>query len=263
MQYRQFAPALALRPYIAAYWMVKGYCSQQETVNVMPDGCVDLILNLGEAVRSNHQGTVLRQEKPYLIGTFLQMKHNYLKDEIHLFGIRFRPGGFTCFYKQDAMHEFANQVMEFESKLFPDPSKLLQSPIVYLNRFFLQRLNPPRNSLQSFLADIQRCKGQIQVAALCKAHFITERQLERYFKQHIGCTPKAYINLTRFQHAFELIQYNADGKSLMDIAFEAGYYDHAHLANDMKRYTLVTPSSLKLSHLSQTVTAGKFQSLTT
>jgi len=263
MRYRQFDPAPALRPYIAAYWMVKGHSPHLETVNILPDGCVDLILNLGEAVRSNHQGVVLWQEKPYLVGTFLQMKANYQQGEIWMLGIRFKPGGFPCFYKQDAMHEFANQIFEFESKRFPDLQKLIQSPVKCLNHFFLQRLNPPRHSLHPLLSDIYQSKGQTQVADLCKRHFITERQLERHFKQQVGYTPKAFINLTRFQHTFALIQNNPTGKSLMDIAFEAGYYDHAHLTNDIKRYLLATPASLAMSQLSQTVAEGKFQSFIT
>jgi AraC-like DNA-binding protein len=239
--------------------MVEGNWPHLEPVNILPDGCVDLILNLRNDIQTNHNGMVIQQERPYLVGTFMQMRVNYLQGETHLFGIRFRPGGFSCFYNHDGMHLFANQVLEFEPKLFPDLQKVIQSPITYLNQFFFQRLSPPRYALHPLIAEIHRSKGQIQIPELCKHHLITERKLERYFKQHIGYSPKAYINLTRFQNAFALIQHNTGGKSLMDIAFESGYYDHAHLANDIKRFTLATPTSIEMSYLSQTVTEDKFR----
>lgn len=33
-------------------------------------------------------------------------------------------------------------------------------------------------------------------------------------------------------------------RSLLDIAFECGYYDHSHLTNEIKRITGLTPTQL-------------------
>lgn len=70
------------------------------------------------------------------------------------------------------------------------------------------------------------------------------RQLERCFKKHIGITPKEFANIIRFQFAFSKIKHNEQRKSLLDIAFDTGYYDHAHLSNAIKRYTGLAPSQL-------------------
>jgi AraC-like DNA-binding protein len=40
------------------------------------------------------------------------------------------------------------------------------------------------------------------------------------------------------------IRRTSSRRRLLDIACEYGYYDHAHLANDIKRYTGSTPSIL-------------------
>jgi AraC-like DNA-binding protein len=66
--------------------------------------------------------------------------------------------------------------------------------------------------------------------------------LERNFKKNIGISPKEFVNILRFQFALEKIKDNQLGKSLQDIAFESGYYDHAHLSNEIKRYTGLSPS---------------------
>ncbi|MCK7560040.1 helix-turn-helix domain-containing protein [Chitinophaga sedimenti] len=70
------------------------------------------------------------------------------------------------------------------------------------------------------------------------------RQLERHFNTHIGITPKEYSNIIRFQHALSKIKMQAHKSSLLDIAFECGYYDHAHLTNDLRKNTGYAPSQL-------------------
>lgn len=47
----------------------------------------------------------------------------------------------------------------------------------------------------------------------------------------------------------------------MNIAFESGYYDHAHFTNDIKRYTTTAPTNQALTDFSKTVTEQKYQSL--
>lgn len=57
-------------------------------------------------------------------------------------------------------------------------------------------------------------------------------------------SPKEYVNIIRFQHALSIIR-NSDGKqNLSDIAFECGYYDQAHLSNDIKKNTGMVPSQI-------------------
>lgn len=40
------------------------------------------------------------------------------------------------------------------------------------------------------------------------------------------------------------IKKKSSEKSMLEIAFEHGYYDHAHLANAIKAYTGATPKEL-------------------
>jgi transcriptional regulator GlxA family with amidase domain len=68
--------------------------------------------------------------------------------------------------------------------------------------------------------------------------------LERNFKKLIGLSPKEYSSIIRFQHALSLIKDSKQDLSLLDIAFECGYYDHSHLSLEIKRNTGLLPSSL-------------------
>ncbi|TWV97499.1 helix-turn-helix domain-containing protein [Chitinophaga pinensis] len=66
---------------------------------------------------------------------------------------------------------------------------------------------------------------------------ITTRQLERNFQRHIGVSPKEFTNIVRFRCALSQIKHNKQEGSLLSIALDCGYYDHAHLTNEIKRYT--------------------------
>ncbi|MGI4729003.1 MAG: helix-turn-helix domain-containing protein [Janthinobacterium lividum] len=73
---------------------------------------------------------------------------------------------------------------------------------------------------------------------------MSERKLERLFKKDVGVSIKGMIRLIRFTHTVKVIQNNATGQSLSQIAYRAGYYDQAHLCNEVKGYTGLTPAQL-------------------
>jgi AraC-like DNA-binding protein len=244
MAYKQFNPHPALAGYIDAYWTATGDGKELKTAKILPDGCVDIIFNLGDDCKTDDSGFILQNEKAYLIGTMTRFKETYIHPQSSLLGIRFKPAAFSAFYKFASLHEVSDEAIEFEKNLSPDLQKTIQYSTAYLNHFFLNRLSQPKHIILPVIADIQNHKGQLNVSKLAKTHFITVRQLERGFKHHVGISPKEFINLTRYQHAHRQIRDNSSQRSLSDIAFDCGYYDHAHLSNEMKRYTGSAPSQI-------------------
>lgn len=251
MPYRVFLPAPALQPCIGFYWLLSGYRPQQELVTLLPDGTISLVLNLGEDIYSLGFQQKINHEGLFLVGTTLCLEQQHLHGECHLFGIQFRPGGFTHFYPDGLLAQSANSVQEFSPRLFPDVKKIVEHFIPYVNQFYLDRLSPPRHSLLQIVADIEQVGGQLKIATLTKNHFITERQLERQFQQQVGVSPKEFSSLIRFRTVLDKIQRNPAQRSLADLAWECGYYDHAHLTNDFRRYAGVTPTGLILSDFSK------------
>jgi AraC-like DNA-binding protein len=252
MNYRSFSPAPLLRQYIERYWLLTGSFAKPEAVNLLPDGGIGLILNLGEKVRSANFGEV-GNEGIYMVGTMLRSDEQVLLGECRLLGIQFRPGAFMHFYSFEPLHQFANRVLEVNRGMFPDVNKTIQHFLPYVDQFYLDRLKTPRNSIVAVASDIERLSGQVKIGELAKRHFTTERQLERRFGQHIGISPKEFINLTRFKFALGKIQCNPLCRSLAEIAWDCGYYDHAHLTNDFKRYTDTVPTGFILSDFSKSM----------
>lgn len=244
MIYQQFEPHPTLAPYIDAYWTATGDKSGSGREKILPDGCIDILFNLGEDCLTENDSFLLESSKAYLIGTMTRFKENTMQPDSHLLGIRFKPAAFTLFYEYPSIYKLADQTVEFEKKLSPDAETTAKYFTAYLDHFFLNKLSQPKRTLFPIVTDIQHQNGLVSVRALAQRHFTTIRQLERSFNQHLGISPKEFINLVRYQHTFQKIRNNTAKRSLLEIAFECGYYDHSHLSNEIKKYTGVAPALL-------------------
>ncbi|QBI21048.1 AraC family transcriptional regulator [Egibacter rhizosphaerae] len=70
------------------------------------------------------------------------------------------------------------------------------------------------------------------------------RHLTRRFRQHVGLPPKRFARLVRFRRALALLE-QADGPSPAEVALLAGYYDQAHLANEVRAMGGRTPAEIR------------------
>lgn len=272
--YREIAPHEALSPYIDAYWTVTGENTACLPDKVLPDACVDIILNTGPAFITEQGNTLMNSGQAYLVGTMTRYKEMIRPPETRLIGIRFKPGAFSFFYDHSLLRDTADRTVEFDPSLLPD--NLLHSeppPLPYipdqtrnlpdlLDRFFYQRLSASPHPVIPLINAVRQSKGKISVSDLAKRNYITIRHLERLFSLFLDITPKQFINFARYQHTLETIRHHLSletirhrqtlqptprihaPKTLLDIAFECGYYDHAHLSNDIKKYSGSTPSHL-------------------
>ncbi|HZY35198.1 MAG TPA: helix-turn-helix transcriptional regulator [Mucilaginibacter sp.] len=244
MKYTEFTPHPALAPYIDAYWTATGDATGMRTEKILPDGCIDIIFNLGPDCLSENNTFLLNSGQAYLIGTMTQFKETLMTPETRLLGIRFKPAAFTVFYEYPSLEKLTDTTVALDKKLAPDIKSAANYPIAYLDHFFLKKLSKPKRSILPIISGIQESKGQLSVKMLAEKYFTTTRQLERAFNQQMGISPKEFINLVRYQTTFREIKNNHTQKSLLQIAFECGYYDHSHLSNEIKRYTGLAPAQL-------------------
>lgn len=75
---------------------------------------------------------------------------------------------------------------------------------------------------------------------LAKNLCLSQRQLQRRFKQFIGVSPETYIQILKFQKSINLIQRSSFEK-LSDVAYELGYADQAHFIRHFKNFSGLRP----------------------
>lgn len=85
------------------------------------------------------------------------------------------------------------------------------------------------------------CHGAVPVGALTEAAGVSVNHLAAQFKSHVGVTPKRVARIYRFARLI----LSVDGPRPVDwpaFAHAAGYFDQAHLGNEFKDFTGLTPT---------------------
>lgn len=244
MKYKEIKPCKELELFIHSYWELKGDELDKQWERNFPDGCAGLVMNLGGICLTDNGSVSMEFGKTYVVGAMTSFKDSLIDCDTHLLGVCLKPATFANFYNYASQNELTNNTVEFEKSNSFNVDKILGNPFNYLNRFFSDRIKTKNNLLQSVINDIHSTNGQMAIYELSKRNFTTVRQLERNFKKHIGLKPKEYSNIIRFQNALSIIKSSSENQSLLDIAFECGYYDHSHLANEIRRNTGLSPSQL-------------------
>jgi len=249
MQYQEYKPTKQLENIIDSYWLINNL-NQAEKNRVLPDGCADLIFNLGEANSSIPKETIV------ISGMMTKYFDVSLDTDSELFGIRFKSGQLSNL-TNCPLSEITNMIVEaFE--IIPElnlikpgqikEQKNIENKLELIESFIYKILSTkklPDDALISSVTDfILNSSEQIKIKKLANDHCISLRQLERRFKKRIGVSVKEFSGITRFKKTIKSIT-NNPGKSFLHTAFDNGYYDHSHLTNEFKRFSGQVPSEIR------------------
>ncbi|WP_460954044.1 helix-turn-helix domain-containing protein [Spirosoma litoris] len=264
MSFNELIPSVDWRQHIAAYWVRRTEPGTGPSGRrVYADGCADLICNAGETtayfypMAHGQPGIPLYPGRLYLGGTMTA--YGVLRSDpgCLLTGIRFWPGGFYALFSQ-TMQPAVDSLIEFplqELCTLMQPAEKLDTRLDSWLKDWTTR--SALSDMGSYDFTILRKRmydssGQISVEALAEQMHVSIRTLERIFKKNVGIPPKEFLRIIRFQEVLRRLR-NMTGKnevsttvkeSLLHIAYDLGYFDHAHLTNEFKKYAGILPSEL-------------------
>lgn len=242
-----YRPHPRLAPFIETYYVFQtGRLSGESVVEkAFPDGSATIIFSLDSEVYVPNRDFLMMPANPLLVGTMTHCHDDEFSAGVTLFGINFQPGGFSSFF-DFPLHEVVNEVIEFNDFLCPASEAPGSQLAAMVDKFLLGRLSIPDPvlSLHPILKDIYEAHGNIEIGHLAKKHFLHERKLQRLFRRYVGIDPKTFTKIVRFDYTLHVIKQRDPQTSLLDIAFACGYYDHAHLTREIKKYSGLTPSQL-------------------
>jgi len=254
MLYREIQPTPALARFVECFWTLEndGSTTVAQPERLLPDGCVELILNFGERFREHKDdGEEERQPQHLLVGQMTRPILIAPTGSVQLLGIRFHPGGTFPFFGIP-MQELTNRVTdlealssEFQSELIrcgDEASSLLK--IAMVEKLLIERVrcykHDPR--LVSLVTKLVQNGGQVSVDQLATDAGLSSRQLERRFLLEVGIGPKLLSRILRFQQIFRAVDRHDEGWAA--VAAECGYYDQAHLIRDFREFARQTPALL-------------------
>lgn len=114
-----------------------------------------------------------------------------------------------------------------------------------VERFLLEKLHHRHfdRRAEGMARYIRASGGAPSVRALADRFALTERTVQRLFKNNVGVSPKLFCKLARFQKALQRLKHTPYG-GLGPLAHELGYFDQAHFIHDVKQLSGKAPTEL-------------------
>jgi AraC-like DNA-binding protein len=103
----------------------------------------------------------------------------------------------------------------------------------------------PRTAVVAWAASrIAESGGTLSIRELVRELGYSRKHVISLFRDQVGIPPKMLAEIVRFDRLFQHLRRGDEG-SWSELALEYGFYDQAHMAREIRRFTGVTPSSVK------------------
>jgi AraC-like DNA-binding protein len=239
MRHARRRPAADLACWIAHYWMIRWDLR----------GCPAYV---AESLPHPNVHLIFENESAVIAGVQTHKFSRVIEGQSHVFGVKFRPGGFRPFYKF-AISSLADRLIP-ASRVFGKDLKALEN-VVFSScgenekvgaadaSFHARMPKPdPAVALSSRLVDLILKETAIKtVEDLARRTAMSQRSLQRLFSEYVGASPKWVIRRYRLH---ELIEKFNSGRELdwSQLALDLGYFDQAHLINDFRSIIGYSPT---------------------
>lgn len=243
--YMEIEPCEALKPYVRCFWgsekpYKEGPAEELANKLVVPDTCMDIIFRINYTNNKLESSFCGINDVPYASSS--SITDNTVKS---VFGIRFYAWSAVLFSEEsmrnvkngfyDAGQHFSKIKKELEQRFFEviDLRQRVEIAQKVLLQYFREKYQNPL--ITEAMGKILEKRGNIKSLELSKEIHVSERQLERLFKEYVGISPKQLSSLIRYQYLWNDFLFNS-GFHIQDGVYRYGYTDQSHLLRDFKRF---------------------------
>ncbi len=249
MEFYEQEASEPLQPWIKSFWQIERRAKLPIISDkIVPDGYPELIFHYGNPYQINTTGSWEKQSEILLAGQFTHFFHLENTGSIGMFAIKLQPWTPALWFQYN-MSTLTNKVLDLSTmtdRVMPllsiaTTSMTFEEKCCAIEEWVLKhktRQLPNEGALAC--KEIIARNGKASVSQIVVEAGISERSLERYFKRHIGLTPKLYSRIIRLAHVFKLVR--EDHNNWAQLSYLGGFYDQAHFIKDFKTFTGEEPS---------------------
>jgi hypothetical protein len=190
------SPPTNLAPWVECFWSITSTDGPQGVDRILPDGCADIIIDLGTNPHA------------FVVGTMSTALLTPRTGRGALFGIRFRPGAAFPFLGVP-LREMTDQRIALDALWGARTEPLIDA--VLRGTSVENILRPPRVSSEDEIVPravslFRQARGGVAVRDVAAALGLGERRLNRVFDRCVGLSPKGFARVMRFRQVYQQIQ---------------------------------------------------------
>ena len=251
LRYAERRPPPRLTEMIECVWRLQNDDPSPSAAHrVLPDGCVELILQLGDPVVERRPGRAPQvQPAIHVTGQLERFLLLEARGGIDTLGVRFRPGAARPLLRiPDG--ELTGRTVGVGALLGDAGRRGLEcvaagaDPLAALIELCERRIDDdprPDHHLQGVVRLILASAGQTRIQRLAEDFGIARRTLERRFAREIGLRPKTLARIARLGGTL-LALTRREEPSLADLALACGFSDQAHMSREFRDLAGLTPT---------------------
>jgi AraC-like DNA-binding protein len=252
-RYDEHAPSAALADHVVCLWTSVSTGDgvvPVRTHSVLPDGCMDIILDLGDSETGMDAPTPPVRERAFVVGAMTRPLIVVRRGHVRYLGVRFRPGRAAGALRL-AASELTDERIPL-SAVWADAQSLvdrigeirsLAGQLTALDAVLAKRValaGAPPPEVDRAVGQILSARGRVAIESLSEMVGRSRQHLARVFGQHVGLSPKMLSRVVRARAALELLR-RAPAPSRSALALDLGFYDQAHLITELRMLTGLTP----------------------
>mgnify|MGYP000067465090 CR=1 FL=1 len=256
---KEYRPSAHLEPYVDSYTyqVFSGLGHNEETPlqRCLPLGMTEIIIIVNKCkVHTLVDGIWEQMPDASFVGLYKDAAIWKAVGPAILFYITLNPESLLQLFKvpvatmfndfTDIRNVMGKRVEELTERMYgvQCPETLIAVAEGFLTKR-LRDVNMQRNYLDDAVGLIRSARGNMSIDELCRQLHVSDRKLQRGFKESFGITPKTYTRIIRFRNAYECIQNPRCAKpSWANLSYNYGYADQAHFIRDFKEFSGEVPS---------------------
>lgn len=243
-----FIPSAQLQPFVKAYTVIE---SQNEITNrILPGTSFALVFRINGQI--SYLNGSCKNDLPTVVLSGLKKSFrliNYAPCSTAII-VLFKETGVLPFIKHP-LHELFEQSISLDSFFSSSEISIVEerltekegvaAKIMVIEQFLLSKciFQPTDKLISEAIARIRLVNGNIRIKELANKLFISQDAFEKRFRKITGASPKQFSHIVKMN---AIIRENDKKASILDFAFENGFYDQPHFNKDFKIFTGQTPT---------------------
>lgn len=237
--------------FIDYYWVEE---KKRSKVKILPDGSTSIIIVIdGELGILDYKGNKKKYTNTIILGATKKIIIVNKSKNTNLVGVKFKQGEAYHFFKKP-MRQFTDKIIRL-SNVFTNETDSLKDALLnaanndeirkILNNYFFRNVEAiigETKIVTSIIRKVNISTKPLLIKDLCKSEKITNKHLISLFKKRVGLSPKLLYRINKFKKVIYAIN---DSKNVnwSQIAYECHYYDQAHMINEFKKFSGLSPEN--------------------